>query len=213
MEECSVYGGEFYSRQPDIVAPDLLGALIVRRLPHATLACRIVEVEAYFGACDPASRARRGPRGRIARALAGPVGVLLVYGVHAKWMVNIVAHEPGMSGAVLLRSCKPVRGVEAMARARGLREVPGDWRLLSAGPGRLSQALMLDRRLDGKPVYRRDSPVYVCTDGYRPRGVVRSWRVGVSEDLEIPLRFVDASVAGELGVEGALRPPRGPRSL
>ncbi len=179
----------FYSRQPDVVAPELLGKLIVRRLGEALLACRLVEAEAYFGECDPASRASRGPGGRIARALRGPVGVLLVYPVHNRWMVNVVAHEQGMSGAVLFRSCYPVEGMELMAVNRGVNAV--DWRLISMGPGRLSQALAITGEDDGLPVYDPSSSIAIVDDGYRPARVERGPRIGVSEDLELPLRFVD----------------------
>ena len=181
----------FYMRQPDRVALDLLGKVIVRRHKGARLACRLVEVEAYFGSCDPASRASWGPRGRVARALRGPVGRLLVYPVHKRLMVNVVAHAEGLSGAVLFRSCYPLRGVDVMAVNRGVNS--GDWRLITMGPGRLSQALAITRELDGVEVFRAESPLVIVDDGYKPSRVARGPRVGVREDLEIPLRFVDAS--------------------
>ena len=180
----------FYARQPDVVAASLLGKIVRRKLGGTVLECRLVEVEAYFGACDPASRASKGPGGRIARSLRGPVGRLLVYPVHNKWMVNVVAHAEGMSGAVLFRSCYPLRGFDVMASNRGVNT--GDWRLVSMGPGRLSQALGISREHDGLKVYRAGSPITIVDDGYRPRGVRRTGRVGVREDLELPLRFVDA---------------------
>ncbi len=185
---------EFYWRQPDVVALDLLGKVVVRRAgAELTVSCRLVEVEAYFGECDPASRASWGPKGRIARSLRGPAGRLLVYPVHTRWMVNVVAHEPGMAGAVLFRSCIPLGGVEVMTVNRGLGGLRGGvpWRRLTYGPGRLSEALGIDGSLDGVPVFVEGSPVALVDDGYRPRRVERTGRVGVREDLELPLRFVD----------------------
>lgn len=184
-----VLGRGFYERQPDVVAEGLVGKLLVRILGGRRVSCRLVEVEAYFGECDPASRASWGPRGRVARALRGPVGRLLVYPVHNKWMVNVVAHAAGMSGAVLFRSCYPVEGLDLMAANRGVDG--GDWRRVSMGPGRLSQALAIDGGLDGVEVYIAGAPLVIVDDGYRPRAVARTGRIGVREDLEVPLRFVD----------------------
>ena len=164
----------FYHRQPDIVAVELLGKVLVVCRGEACRSCAITESEAYFGECDPASRARRG-RGRIWRSLYGPQGVILVYGMHRQWLLNIVAHEPGMAGAVLLRSCKPLH--------------PPDLSPYPKGPGRLSRALGVTRDLDGLPVYTSGSPVRVEDWGLKPSRIARGGRIGVSEDLEIPLRF------------------------
>lgn len=160
-----------------MVAIELLGSVLVRRSGVNVKSCRIVETEAYYGPWDPASRASRHKRGRIVERLKGPVGVLLVYGIHRQWLTNIVAHEPGEWGAVLLRACEPLQGIPP--------DIP------PKGPGRLSKALDIDRSLDGTPVYTITSPLQVI----RPVGptgekrVVRSKRVGVTRDLEEPLRF------------------------
>ena len=167
----------FYARDPAIVARELLGARLVRATGGARLECRIVETEAYYGPWDPASRAARTTRGRIASRLRGPVGVALVYGIHRQWLLNIVAHpEPGW-GAVLLRACEPLHGL------------PGGARL--SGPGLLTRALRVDRSLDGVPVYLEDSPLRVEGPPGPPPGarVGRGPRVGVSRDLPEPLRF------------------------
>jgi DNA-3-methyladenine glycosylase len=66
----------------------------------------------------------------------GPVGhayVYLVYGMH--YCLNVVAREAGaVAGAVLLRALELLD--ESNAR-------------LAAGPAKLTQALAIDRRLDG----------------------------------------------------------------
>ncbi|MEB3861751.1 MAG: DNA-3-methyladenine glycosylase [Desulfurococcales archaeon] len=163
----------FYERPADQVALDLLGKILQARSGGGVRRCRIVEVEAYFGPCDPASRARRGRRGRIARALHGPPGLTLVYGMHRQWLLNIVAHPPWMAGAVLLRSCTPLEPGEGNPR----------------GPGRLTRYMGIGREMDSLPVYDPTSLVQVLDDGYRPGRVLRGGRIGVREDLELPLRF------------------------
>ncbi len=168
---------EFYERDPALVASELLGSVLVRMGVGGVRACRVVETEAYYGPWDPASRASRYRGGRIVERLKGPVGVLLVYGMHRQWLINIVAHEPGGWGAVLLRACEPLQGMPLDMPPRG--------------PGRLSRALGIDKSLDGTPVYTSTSPLQVVRpkepgSGWR---IIRSKRVGVTRDLEEPLRF------------------------
>ena len=82
----------FYERDPYDVALDLLGKLIVRVYNGIRLSCMIVETEAYYGEWDPASRAFKS-KGDLRNTLYGNVGYALVYGVHTRWLFNIVAHE------------------------------------------------------------------------------------------------------------------------
>jgi DNA-3-methyladenine glycosylase len=164
---------EFYERSPERVAEEILGRVVASLGPRGLRACAVVEAEAYFGEWDPASRASMHRRGRIVERLRGPVGVALVYGVHRQWLLNIVAHEPGGVGAVLLRACQPL--------------TPGD--PPPRGPGRLTRFLGVDRGFDGLEVYRADSPLRVLEARAVEGEVVRGRRVGVRRDLEEPMRF------------------------
>ena len=82
---------DFYSRKPDIVARDLLGKTLARRLDPEVLAGRIVETEAYFGLKDPASRAYQGRKVYNELMFLEP-GRTFIYMVHANWLLNIIAH-------------------------------------------------------------------------------------------------------------------------
>ena len=101
----------FFARDPRQVAPELLNKILV----HGRRSGRIVEVEAYTGARDPASHGYRGPTRRNA-TLFGPAGLCYVYftyGMH--WCANAVCTEEGEAGAVLLLPglAKPERPVTA----------------------------------------------------------------------------------------------------
>ena len=178
---------QFYARSAVDLAPDLLGKRLVRELDGALLAGRIVEVEAYLGGEDAASHAFRRPTPRN-RSMFGPPGrayVYLIYGVH--YCLNIVTGPEGDGQAVLIRALEPLAGVEVMRANRG-RVAERD---LTNGPGKLCQALGIDKRLDG-----HDLCLGVglwLEDGPPPDGpICASSRVGVRGDdaaLTRPWRY------------------------
>jgi DNA-3-methyladenine glycosylase len=135
----------FYARPATEVAPDLLGQVLVRRLPDGSrVAARLVEVEAYEPD-DPGSHAFRGKTARN-EVMFGPPGHLYVYftyGMH--FCMNAVTRGPGEGSAVLLRAGEPLDGLDAMRARRG-RERLTD---LCSGPGRFTQALGIARPENG----------------------------------------------------------------
>lgn len=135
----------FFARPSTAVAPELLGRVLLRILPDGTrVSVRLVEVEAY-GPDDAASHAFRGRTARNA-VMFGPPGHLYVYFTYGRhFCANVVTASAGVGSAVLLRAAEPLEGLEVMAANRGL----GAPRLLCSGPGRLAQALGLDRLDDG----------------------------------------------------------------
>lgn len=178
----------FYARHPLAVAPELLNKVLV----SGDRAGRIVEVEAYCGADDPASHAYRGPTPRTA-TMFGPPGHLYVYftyGMH--WCANVVTHRPGEVGAVLVRALAPLRGVEAMRHARPAARRDVD---VANGPAKLTQALGIDGTYDGADLRRSGRGVTVLQDDTPPpqRPSIGP-RVGISVATEEPWRF---SVPGE----------------
>jgi len=179
----SWYGGEAVE-----LAPLLLNKLLVVRDPGGGgRTGRIVEVEAYAGALDPASHAYRGPTRRN-RVMFGPPGHLYVYfsyGMH--WCANVVCGPPGRAQAVLLRALAPVSGLAAMrdARVGASRE-----RDLCRGPARLTQALGISGADDGADLVSRSARIHVLDDGVAPPDEPACGpRVGLSVAVEVPWRF------------------------
>ncbi|WP_420139195.1 DNA-3-methyladenine glycosylase [Sphingomonas sp.] len=158
---------------------DLARALIGCQLLVDGAGGTIVETEAY-DVDDPASHAFGGPRGRNL-AMFGPVAhayVYKIYGIH--WCLNFVGGvHPG--SAVLIRAIAPTQGIETMIARRGL----SDPRKLCSGPGKLAQALSIDRRLDGAPL---DQAPFALTLG-NEADIVVGPRIGISKAIDHPWRF------------------------
>ncbi|MGC2617459.1 MAG: DNA-3-methyladenine glycosylase [Acidobacteriaceae bacterium] len=179
----------FYLDPPDVVARNLLGKLLVRRLEGRRLAGRIVEVEAYCGLDDPAAHAFNGKTLRNA-VLFGPPGIAYVYFIYGMYFCMNISCEPeGHAGCVLLRALEPAEGLATMAKLRGL-DADANPRLLTSGPGRLCQALGLTRDLhNGMDVTRPRSELRVEDDGFVAEAVDVSPRVGIRLAVDRPLRF------------------------
>ena len=195
---------EFYDRDPRPVSHDLLGKILLRRGPRKLLAARIVEVEAYLGADDPAAHSAAG---RTARndVLFGPPGhayVYFIYGNH--YCLNVSCLPDGIAGGILFRAVEPLTGIDEMATARdvlvaGLR----DLRNLTSGPGRLAEAFGITRvRDNAKDLTSKRSDLYIVDDGYIVPRVKTTPRIGITKAAERPLRYV---IAGNPFVSGPAR--------
>ncbi len=171
---------ELLERPTPAAARALLGAYVVREVAGELSVGRIVEAEAYGGPEDRASHARAGltPRTEPMFGIAGLAYVYLVYGMHE--CLNVVAHEEGRAGAVLLRALQPVAGSGTMRLRRG-RPAEAEARL-AAGPGRLCRALAVDRSLSGHDLLRGERLWLALADGEAVSdGAVASGpRVGVA---------------------------------
>jgi DNA-3-methyladenine glycosylase len=122
----------------------LVGKVVVRELAGDRMSGRIVETEAYPPR-DPAAHHFRGqtPRNGSMFLRHGHAYVYFSYGNH--FMLNVSAELPGVGGGILIRALEPLEGIAHMQRHRGTIPL----RDLARGPGRLAEALQIDRRLDG----------------------------------------------------------------
>ena len=167
------------------MARDLLGRVLVYDGPDGRRAARIVEVEAYLGQRDPASHAFRGPTPRTA-VMFGKPGVAYVYFVYGSHhCMNVVAHVPGVPGAVLLRGAEPLLGF-------------GDDPRALAGPGRLGRAFGVAVSNTGMDLVHSSLHLR-AGEPVSSSAVVRGRRIGIapSRTSEKPWRF---AVRGSRGV-------------
>jgi DNA-3-methyladenine glycosylase len=174
-------------RETVALARFLVGKVVVRVLPEATLAGRIVETEAYIQG-DAACHAFNGmtPRNRSLFLRHGHAYVYLAYGT--SWMLNVSSEAEGVGSGVLIRALEPLVGMDSMALRRGT-EKPRD---LLRGPGRIAQAMAIDRALDGLDL-TRDKQLWLGVDAAgestSPAKIGVSTRIGLTKDAHRPLRF------------------------
>ena len=173
----------FFERDPEIVAKELLGKRLIRKLDEDFLEGIIVETEAYYGLNDPASRAYHGIK-NYNRLMWKEPGRAFIYNVHKYWMFNVVAHKPDQIGAVLVRAIEPTKGIAVMKRNRPVTNVFD----LTNGPGKLTIALAIDKSLSGILVTSHESEI-VIVDNKMEFEIGSSCRIGVKKDLEQKLRF------------------------
>jgi DNA-3-methyladenine glycosylase len=105
----------------------------------------------------------------------GPGGhayLYLCYGLH--WMLNVATGEPDEPAAVLIRAAEPVEGLDRILARRGAARPTRD---LLAGPGRVGQALGLDRDFDGHPLFSAGG--LELRRGPAPARILAAPRVGV----------------------------------
>ena len=163
----------------------LIGKLLISENPDGRTSGRIVETEAYPPG-DAAGHAFRGPTPRH-QALyleRGHAYVYLAYGISL--MCNVSSEEAGVGAGVLIRALEPLEGIQLMEARRGTIR-PLD---LARGPGRLAQALAIDRGLNGVDLCA-PGPLWLAAGPREPGPIGRSPRIGITKEMERLWRFYE----------------------
>ena len=182
---------ESYYQRSDVVkiARELLGKVLFTKVDGLITGGIIVETEAYSWkerGCH-AFGAKKTNRNEIMFAKGGFAYVYLCYGMYN--LFNVVTNREGVADAVLIRALEPLEGVDIMALRRGkLKQVTQ----LTSGPGKLTKAMGIDRKLNGK--FLLDDEVWLEDRGIRitPRSIDASPRIGIDyagDDALLPWRF------------------------
>ena len=169
-----VLSQDFYARDAETVAKDLLGTMLIHH-NGVIQRSRIVETEAYVGTYDLASHASKG-RTKRTEVMFGPPGrayVYLIYGMYD--MLNVVTGRDGDAQAVLIRAVEPLDNVSGK----------------TDGPGKLTRTLGITRSLNQHDLSKE--PLWL-EPGTPPQEVVTTPRIGIDyakEWKDAPLRFYD----------------------
>ncbi|MGH9688345.1 MAG: DNA-3-methyladenine glycosylase [Candidatus Acidiferrales bacterium] len=164
----------------------LIGKTLVRSFPRGRLSGRIVETESY-PVGDPAGHAFRGLTlaNRSLFLRRGHAYVHFTYG--SCWLMNVSGEAPGIGAGVLIRALEPLEGIESMMRRRGVDRLQD----LARGPGRLAQALDVDKRFDGIDLCSPGSQLWLGA-AVKPVGLIGvSVRIGISRAANRKLRFYE----------------------
>ena len=184
----------FFDQAATLVAPQLLNKILAAADGRAG---RIVEVEAYRGALDPAAHTFRGKTPRNA-TMFGPPGhmyVYFTYGMH--WCCNCVCGPAGNGCGVLIRALEPMHGLAQMRvdRPRITRD-----RDLCRGPARLTQAMGINGTHDGMDLIGASGEFTIVDDGMSPPKDLKGGpRIGISVGKDLPWRW---SMPGSRYVSG-----------
>ena len=152
----------FFDRSTVDVAKDLIGCSLTRRRGRKIERFMITETEAYDGWKDKASHASRGKtrRNEIMFRSAGHIYVYFTYGMH--WMLNIVTGPKYYPAAVLIRGVKNLKNSVALN-----------------GPARLTKALGIDGKLNGKILSRKSGLWIEARKGKLIGKITKAQRIGV----------------------------------
>jgi DNA-3-methyladenine glycosylase len=193
MTEEFQFFSDFFYLQPTIcIAKQLIGAKIIRKIGENILSGYIVETEAYLQD-DPACHAVKIlPDGSINHKKThrneqmfkepGSAYIYFTYGNH--YMLNVVTQPPGIPEAVLIRAVEPIDGISDMQKERNTQNVVN----LCNGPGKLTQALSIDKALNGHSL--NEYPLIICKGfSVNEEDIQITQRIGISNAIDKPWRF------------------------
>jgi len=193
-KQISLLTKEFFSRPSHLVAPNLIGCSLIKRISKSSfLAGVIVETEAY----SQEEASCHGFSGRTQRneTLFGEPGnlyIYLSYGINS--CVNIVTGEKNWANGVLLRSIA----------------IKGENERIASGPGLLAKRFGLNRNFDNLPLSPAND--FWLTEGEnltRMGNIVQTTRIGISQAKDIPWRwYLKSSRSVSKRAKGDRIPPK-----
>ncbi|WP_455256870.1 DNA-3-methyladenine glycosylase [Peptoniphilus asaccharolyticus] len=186
---------DFYTRDTLVVARELLGKYLIRKINGHTLISKIVEVEAYLGFEDKASHTYAGRRTKRNEVMYGEPGLAYVYftyGMHN--MLNVVTREESIGEAVLIRGVEPISNIDIFSNFRFGKEYinlsPYQRKNITNGPAKLTKAMAIDTSYNGMDMTKSDE-LYIV-HGESDLKIVSSKRIGIDyaeEAIDYLYRF------------------------
>ncbi len=172
----------FFDRPAQIVAPALLGKYIVRRIEDIVLIWKIVEVEAYLGTGDAAVHSARWVI-KATQSLFTKPWIAYVHRMRHHNLIDIAAQIPN---SILIRVIEPVQWIDYMKLQRWWDSIK--W--LSDDPWKVCQVLNIKHWDDWVSMTDNASSIVIyaidMADDYI---IVSSSRIGITKDVDLPLRF------------------------
>jgi DNA-3-methyladenine glycosylase len=185
---------EFFNRETETVALELVGAILIRETEKGKMAGKIMEVEAYLGSNDKACHSynfKKTERTKTMYQIPGTLYVYIIYGIHH--CLNVITEPEGMPCAILIRQLYPVEGIEKMLENR-TAAVGKNYKNLTDGPGKLCQAFNITKNaFNGVDSCSSNTKVYFA-QGITPDydKIKKNKRISIDyaeEDKDLLLRY------------------------
>jgi DNA-3-methyladenine glycosylase len=185
---------EFFVRETETVAKEILGKYLVRKTKQGNMVGKIIEVEAYLGTSDKACHAynnKKTEKTKIMYEAPGTLYVYYIYGIYS--CLNFITEKKGVPCAVFLRALFPIDGIEIMKKHRTVK-LGKNYKNLLDGPGKLCQALNIAKnKFNGKDSCSENVKLYL-TQGevVKQSDIALGTRIGIdyaAEDKDRLLRF------------------------
>ncbi|MGM0508926.1 MAG: DNA-3-methyladenine glycosylase [Fusobacteriota bacterium] len=150
----------FFEGDTKKIAKTLLGSYLVRKLNGQKIIAKIVDVECYIGPEDKASHAHGNKKTKRTKSMFLPGGcsyIYLIYGMY--YCFNVVTGKKGFPAAILIRGVEPVKGLDIIKENRNIKSKKlAD---LTNGPGKLCQALKIDKNLNEIDLTDTNNDIYI----------------------------------------------------
>lgn len=170
---------KFFTQPTLVVAKDLLGKFLVRRLGKKIISGKIVETEAYIGPKDRASHAFGGKltaRNKAEYLIGGHIYIYLVYGMY--WQMNITTAQANQPECVLIRALEPT----IQNKKSKIKDKKYELKIKkpASGPGKLCQWLKLDKSFYGEDLVK-SKRIWLENRGVKIKksDIIASKRIGI----------------------------------
>lgn len=194
MREYNRLSRDFFNRETDLVARELLGKCLVRKTDEGVMVAMIIESEAYMGVEDKACHAYGNKKTEKTKIMFEKPGTLYVYYIYGMYFCfNVITEEENNPCAVFIRQLYPLEGVELMKQNRTVK-IGKNYKNLVDGPSKLCMALDITKdKFNGVDSCSEDALLFF-TEGehFNEERIVSSKRIGIDyaeEDKDLPLRF------------------------
>ena len=182
---------DFYTKDTLGIARELLGKIFVKKYGDLTIAGKIVETEAYIGACDESAHSFNGRtnRNKVMFYKGGYLYVYLIYGIH--YCLNVVTGIAGEGNAVLIRALEPLHGIELMLKNRYSVQQLNTKKILNLtnGPAKICKSFSITTKQNGSDLLKSEISIHEELHFSGKPEIKTSQRIGIKKSVDLPWRF------------------------
>jgi len=185
MNEYKKLDYDFYQKDTIVIARNLLGKYLFKKIRTGYLIGKIVETEAYLGINDPACHAskKKTKRNEVMFSNGGVAYVYFIYGNY--YCFNVVTEKKDYGSAVLIRAIEPFEGIDTMKRNR--KNVKDEISLTN-GPSKLCMALNIDKNYNGEDLTK--DKIFIAEKKKKDKILISvTKRIGITEGTDLPYRY------------------------